>query len=309
MPSAPTDSFQSAWAAIASVEGWLAKEEARALHEAASAVPSGRWIVEIGTHHGRSTTAMVTGKRPEVPMLTIDPYGGPTATMPPDNLRAFCDNMDRVGAGPEVQLFWGTSEEARRLSGVFVTAQVRAGGAVQAAAEATAGHDVRLFADAGEEAEQCRRRVFRVDGAATRQPQDVPAALPCEVQIGLLFVDGKHDRASVLLDMDLWEPLVANGGLVVFHDAFFRRGVTRALFERHLLNWDFRYERSLVNTSIFRRAGPLDTAAVIISGLRLTARTVHFARNVATTVGVRRDWRWLQRVLPPSPDFEYDPVR
>jgi predicted O-methyltransferase YrrM len=276
--------FESAWPAIAATEGWLAMEEAAVLHEAAGMVSPARWIVEIGSHRGRSTAAMATGRRPGVSLLAIDPYGGPDATTPPEHMRAFCENMDHIGAGADVQLYWGTSEEAARLRAlVFAAANARAGGGP--------GAEVSLFPDAGAEAAHCRRRVFRVNDAGAG--------------IGLLFIDGRHDRDSVVLDIDLWEPLVAEGGTVIFHDAFFRRGVTRALFERHLFNSQFRYERSVVNTSILRRAGGLTTAAKLGSGLRMTARTVHFARNIATTVGVRRNWRWLQRMLPPLPDFEY----
>lgn len=297
--------FEAAWPAIASIRGWLAKEEAAALHAAAGTVPPGRWIVEIGSAFGRSTAALVSGKRRGVPVLAIDPYGGPVATTPPDRMRAFCDNMDRLGAGAEVQLFWGTSEEAARWRTlVFATAEARAG-VLETCRGAAASADRGLFADACDAPPPCRHRVFRVDAARTSASVENAGAPARESQIGLLFVDGLHYRASVLLDIDLWEPLVGEGGTVVFHDAFFRRGVTAALFERHLLNSEFRYERSLVNTSIFRRAGGLGTVAVLASGLRMAARTGHFARNEATTVGVRRDWRWLQRLFPPLPDFEY----
>ena len=53
--------------------------------------------------------------------------------------------------------------------------------------------------------------------------------------IGLLFVDGAHDRSSVLADIDGWFPFVAPGGLIFFHDAFSSIGVTRALTERLLV--------------------------------------------------------------------------
>jgi predicted O-methyltransferase YrrM len=288
---------------IESVDGWLAKEEAAALHAAASSVPPGQWIVEIGASSGRSTAAMVTGKRPGVPVLTIDPYASPSATR--ETMRAFCKNMDRVGTGHEVQLFWGTSEEAARSrSLVFAVAAARAR-VLDARDRAAAPRDVRILANAQEGPAPCGPRVFRVDGPKTSSwigEADVDAHEP---EIGLLFIDGLHDEASVLLDIDLWEPLVAEGGTVVFHDAFFRGGVTHALFKRHLLNSEFRYERSLVNTSIFRRVGRLETVDVLLSGLRMTTRTTHYARNIATSIGVRNEWRWLQRLLPPLPDFEY----
>ena len=227
-------SFEDAWPRIAAVKGWLAPEEARALYEAAAEVPPGRWIVEIGSHHGKSTTALALGRRDGVPLLAIDPL--------PDEavLRAFRANMERVGA--DVELFRGTSDEA----------------------------------------------------AAVHRPE-----------IGLLFVDGAHDRASVLSDIDRWEPLVREGGVVAFHDAFFRRGVTEALFLRHLRNRDFRYVRSVVNLSIFARCAPMGAAATAASGARMTGRLPHLLREVVATIGVYNDWRWLQRLFPPHPDFEY----
>ncbi len=36
--------------------------------------------------------------------------------------------------------------------------------------------------------------------------------------IGLLFIDGAHDYASVRADFEFWSPLLACGGLVVFDD-------------------------------------------------------------------------------------------
>ncbi len=248
---------------------------------------------------------MAAGKGEGVPLLAIDPYGGTTATVPPTAMRAFCENMDRLGVADDVQLFWGKSEEAARSrTQIFATARQRLGRGDLRAGAVTRGEAV-LFPGSGEDAAQVRHRVFRVDEASRPDPAGDAAADASPPVIGLLFVDGRHDRVSVLQDIDLWEPHVGVGGTVVFHDAFFRRGVTRALFERHLVNRDFRYERSLVNTSIFRRTEPLGAGAALVSGLRMTTRTAHFARNMATTVGVRRDWKWLQRRLPPAPDFEY----
>jgi hypothetical protein len=246
---------------------------------------------------------MVTGKRPGVPMLTIDPYEGPSSATPPEAMRAFSENMDRIGAGPEVQLFWGTSEEAARSrSLVFRTAVARA----RVALDAATPFEVLLAAAAQEGPAPCGQRVFRVE-KSSRTPEQTGIEDPGaeEPRIGLLFIDGLHDMASVLLDIDLWEPMVAMGGTVVFHDAFFREGVTLALFRRHLLNREFRYERSVVNASIFRRGYPLETSALVGSGLRMTARMTHQVRNELTTLGVRHDWRWLQRLFPPLPDFEY----
>jgi predicted O-methyltransferase YrrM len=46
---------------------------------------------------------------------------------------------------------------------------------------------------------------------------DVAATWPG--QIDLVFIDGDHSEAGCSLDWELWAPLVAPGGHVVFHDA------------------------------------------------------------------------------------------
>ena len=38
-------------------------------------------------------------------------------------------------------------------------------------------------------------------------------------EIGLLFIDGLHQREYVQLDYDLWSPKVTRGGIIAFHDS------------------------------------------------------------------------------------------
>lgn len=51
--------------------------------------------------------------------------------------------------------------------------------------------------------------------------------------VGLMFVDGAHDRASVLTDIDEWTPHLDDRATLLFHDAYSSPGVTIALFERY----------------------------------------------------------------------------
>lgn len=39
--------------------------------------------------------------------------------------------------------------------------------------------------------------------------------------VGMVFIDGDHSPAAVRADFETWEPLLADGGLMVFHDAQF----------------------------------------------------------------------------------------
>jgi predicted O-methyltransferase YrrM len=51
--------------------------------------------------------------------------------------------------------------------------------------------------------------------------------------IDLLFIDGSHDYDDVLLDVQLWMPLVKEGGVVAFNDPY-ARAVNRVIKETFL---------------------------------------------------------------------------
>jgi predicted O-methyltransferase YrrM len=255
-PSAPGEGFETVWPRIAPIEGWLSREQAIALYEAAGTVAPGRWIVELGSHHGRSTVALAKGKQESAGLLAVDPFPRGDAAY-----NAFLDNLRSLGLGGDVQLFRGTSEEAARY------------------------HEL-LFEVAGGEAFGDKQEMSRTE-------------------IGLLFVDGLHDRNSVLRDIELWEPLIGEGGLVYFHDAFFRLGVTLAVLERHLLNSWFRYLGSVGNLAMFRRERDVGNREMVRGSIRLLGRLGYFGRNVVTTVALRREWSAVLRLLPPEEDFEY----
>jgi predicted O-methyltransferase YrrM len=260
-PRAPGDGFEAVWPLISPIEGWLSREQAMALYEAAGTVAPGRWIVELGSHHGRSTVALAKGKPRSVGLLAVDPFTRQPQGKGDAAYNAFLDNLGRLELGREVQLFRGTSEEAARYREL-------------------------LFEVAG--------------GEAFGDPHELGRP-----EIGLLFVDGLHDRNSVLRDIELWEPLIGEGGLVYFHDAFFRLGVTLAVLERHLLNSWFRYLGSVGNLAMFRRERDVGNREIMRGSLRLLGRLGYLGRNVVTTVALRREWSAVLRLLPPEEDFEY----
>jgi predicted O-methyltransferase YrrM len=123
--------------------------------------------------------------------------------------------------------------------------------------------------------------------------------------IGLLWVDGAHDRGSVLIDLDRWEPFVVEGGRVYVHDAFSSPGVTFALLQRHLWSRSFRYVGSVRTLAMLRRE-ELSLPAALWSTFRMIARLAYFLRNVAVKIAMRRDWRLPQRLLGHrGPGFPY----
>jgi predicted O-methyltransferase YrrM len=109
--SAP-GSFESAWGESKSIEGWLTREQGLALFRAAAAAASGTRIVEIGSHHGRSTVLLARAAPPGVSVLAVDPYDDQRWGGGADAYAIFRGNLERAGAAGRVDVFRGTSGQA-----------------------------------------------------------------------------------------------------------------------------------------------------------------------------------------------------
>jgi predicted O-methyltransferase YrrM len=115
-------------------------------------------------------------------------------------------------------------------------------------------------------------------------------------EVGLAWIDGAHDLASVLIDIDGWGAHLAEGGLLYIHDAFSALGTTEAVLRRLWFSSDFRYigcERTLVE---FRKER-LSRSAAIRSGLSLSRRLPFFVRMVAIKAARRSGHRSIERML------------
>lgn len=86
--------FDDVFASVQDIDGWLTKAQARLLYERAAALPSGSRIVEIGSHHGRSTIVLATAA-PEAELVAIDPYEENEPR--PTDLQRFEQNLERAG--------------------------------------------------------------------------------------------------------------------------------------------------------------------------------------------------------------------
>ena len=243
MSETATKSFDQAWATASCAEGWLSREQGLALYEAARTVEPGSWIVEIGSHCGRSTVLLAAAKRAGVRLLAVDPFDDPRWGGGPESLARFESTMRSAGLLDEVQTFRGVSAEAA------------------------------------------------VAGIA--QP------------VGLLFVDGAHDRASVLVDIDGWAPHMGPKAILLFHDAYSSPGVTAALFERFLLSKRARYRGSVASlarvdlVATGSRPSPLST-------IRMVSRLPWFARNLLIKIALRRQWPAVRRILRyPGTEYPY----
>jgi predicted O-methyltransferase YrrM len=102
--------FSSTWEQIQSIDGWLSKGQAQALFQAAEATTGGS-IVEIGSHHGRSTIVLASAA-PASEVVAIDPFDSARWGGGEDAYPAFRGNLAR--AGVDVRLLRTTSGEAAR---------------------------------------------------------------------------------------------------------------------------------------------------------------------------------------------------
>jgi predicted O-methyltransferase YrrM len=73
---ADADSFAAAFALADRVEGWLSREQAQQLWDAARRVPAAGLVVEIGSFRGRSAIVMASALVDGARLVAIDPHAG-----------------------------------------------------------------------------------------------------------------------------------------------------------------------------------------------------------------------------------------
>jgi predicted O-methyltransferase YrrM len=210
----------------------LTEAQGRALFDTAATVPPGCWIVEIGSHCGRSTVLLAAAKQEGVRLLAVDPFDDPRWGGGPEVLVNFEATLGRAGPRDQVETFRGVSADAAR--------------------------------------------------AWNGDP------------IGMLFVDGAHDRRSVLTDIDGWTPYLAPTASALFHDAFSAPGVTVALLQRYIGRPGYEYVGSIRSLVQLRKTSQ---GSVAKSSAGLLLRLPWFARNIAVKIAIKRDWQWAQHAL------------
>lgn len=110
----PRGSFDEVHETVAALPGWLSRDQARALFDAAGATEPGSTVVEVGSHHGRSTIVLASGLPAGSRVVAVDPF-------PPDwrygaaGTEAACRaNLERSGVADLVDLRVATSDDVRR---------------------------------------------------------------------------------------------------------------------------------------------------------------------------------------------------
>ena len=108
---------EEAWSLASKAEGWLTEPQGRLLFELAGKVPSGEAVIEVGSHHGKSTILLALGLPEGSTMTAIDPFDDPRWGGGPESLQAFEANLRTAGVTDRVTLFRGLSADAARSWG------------------------------------------------------------------------------------------------------------------------------------------------------------------------------------------------
>jgi predicted O-methyltransferase YrrM len=96
--------FDEVWRSVQGIDGWLTQGQAEMLYRSAAAVADGEAIVEIGSHHGRSTVILGGAKAPGRELIAIDPFGDPRWGGGTEALSVFRANIAEHGLDDEVRL-------------------------------------------------------------------------------------------------------------------------------------------------------------------------------------------------------------
>jgi hypothetical protein len=106
--------FETAWIRADAIGGWLTRDQAHALWDAARAVPAGGRILEIGSHQGRSTVVLASAARARgARVIAVDPFLAGGMFGGPATRGRFTANIDAAGLSGTVRLITQKSTALR----------------------------------------------------------------------------------------------------------------------------------------------------------------------------------------------------
>ena len=105
--------FGSVWDGADRIAGWLSRDQAAVLYDAAAALPSGSTAVEIGSHQGRSTVVLAAGLTSGSRLVAVDPFDTTWRYGGPDTRRLLEEHLAAAGVTDRVEIRAETSRAAR----------------------------------------------------------------------------------------------------------------------------------------------------------------------------------------------------
>lgn len=92
-----------------------------------------------------------------------------------------------------------------------------------------------------------------------------------------MWIDGDHRYEPAQLDFKLWEPFVAEGGIIAMHDTIRKKGPKRVLWENVFLSDRFQDIAIVDNITAVKKVRKAPRAARLRKWLTLAARGVYIA--------------------------------
>lgn len=111
MTDPQTSRFDTVWERVDPVPGWLTRDQAEVLHNAVATLRPGSLVVEIGSHHGRST--LVLASREDIQVTAVDPFVDGRMFGGQATRRAFEARVTQAGCGERVRLVPERSRDLR----------------------------------------------------------------------------------------------------------------------------------------------------------------------------------------------------
>jgi Methyltransferase domain len=105
--------FDAAWSCADAIQGWLTRDQAWALFDAAGALSPGSTVVEIGSHRGRSTVVLAAGLSHPSRLVAVDPFDAAWRYGGPDTRGRLMTNLAAAGVSDRVEVVATKSRDAR----------------------------------------------------------------------------------------------------------------------------------------------------------------------------------------------------
>ncbi len=122
--------------------------------------------------------------------------------------------------------------------------------------------------------------------------------------IRLLWIDGDHRYEPTLLDFTLWEPHLAEGGILAMHDTIRKAGPKRVLWENIFCSGRFQEIAIVHNITAVRKVKKASSAAMIRNYGTLVLRALYIAARKSSvpnskTVGRNLLKQWTRQTWLP----------
>jgi predicted O-methyltransferase YrrM len=101
------------WPLVSTIDGWLTREQAGVLFAAASRLPEGSTVVEIGSHRGRSTVVLAGALPAGARLVAVDPFDPAWRYGGADTRAALERHLAAAGVADRVEIRATSSRAAR----------------------------------------------------------------------------------------------------------------------------------------------------------------------------------------------------